>query len=179
MAGPQSKRRCSGRGTFARPRSAAGLDDLLLYLPADDFLPLIPYDGLNGFADIIMSYLQRPAAVARVHLFANSYTPNVLTVVGDFTESAAVGLGPIPLPAPINRGVDEGAKDVWEFPTVNWTATGLGLPAVVYGMWVDCLDPITAGTRVLWAQRFVSPVALVAAGDQVKFTLSLGFNQCD
>lgn len=147
-------------------------------LPPSAFLPVIPYDGLNGFSEAVWWAVGNGRNSSRIHLFGNDYTPGVNTVVSDFQEATAGGLAAIPLPMPTNKGIDGFGKDVWVFPSAAWTTTGPGLPAVVWGYWVDYFSPLSNQTRLLWAQRLVSPWGSWMAGQTLNFVPSCGFNQC-
>jgi hypothetical protein len=114
----------------------------------------------------------------RVHLFANDYQPDANTVLASFIELSGAGYLPKPTGNPTNLGVDLTRRDVWQFPDLIWTATGVGLPVIAYGYWVDFLDPLTGGTRVLWAQKFQAAQALWLAGQTIRFALSWGGKQC-
>lgn len=140
--------------------------------------PLIPYQGLNGFMDIIMFAIQNGRLNSAVHLFTNDFVPDVNTRKTDFVETNAGGMGGQALPIPTNIGVDVTGCDIWLFPQMVYTATGPNLPAVLYGFWVDCTDPITALTTLLWCQRFENAQAAIAVGNTVKFVPSLGMAQC-
>jgi hypothetical protein len=141
-------------------------------------LPVIPDDGLIGHMDLLVWGLANGNNNCRIHLFANDYRPAPNTVLGSFTELIGAGYAPLPTGNPVNLGVDVARRDVWQFPETIWTALGIGLPVVAYGYWVDFTDPLTGGTRVLWAQRFQSPQVMLHAGDVIKFALSWGGKQC-
>ena len=141
-------------------------------------LPVIPFDGVLGVADIVMLYLGARASNSMVRLFTNPYTPTNASVRASFIEATNSGLAGQPLLAPTNKGIDATNKDVWTFPQPTWTSDASFLPQVVYGFWVDAIDPLTGGLRVFWAQRFPVPWATWMAGQTLTFQLSFGFNQC-
>lgn len=148
-------------------------------VPAPPLLypPVIPDQGVQAFMDIVISAIRGGGLVSRVHLFQNWYTPNRLTTLVPFVEATFGGYGAQVLGQPFAGNLTPEGLQPWTWPMSTWTATGAGLPQAIYGFWVDVLDPITLTTRVLWTQRFVAPVVLVAAGNPVQFTLSLGGRQ--
>jgi hypothetical protein len=128
--------------------------------------------------DVLMYSIQGGKLNSKVHLYNNDYTPSTSSILANFTETLVAGLSAKPLPTMQNLGIDASGNDVWISPQITFVATGVGLPDVIYGFWVDFTDPITAGTRVFYAQRFETPMAIIAAGNKVQFMLSLGGKQC-
>jgi hypothetical protein len=142
------------------------------------YLPVVPNDGLIGFTDVIVQAIANGNNNSRIHLYANDYWPYPGTLLGDFVELVGAGYLPAVPGDPSNLGVDVTRRDVWLFPETVFTANPSGLPVLAYGYWLDFFDPLTAVTRVLWAQRFQAPQALLVAGQQIRFTLSFGGAQC-
>lgn len=139
--------------------------------------PVIPDQGVEAFMDIVIAAIRNGGLTSRVHLFQNWYTPNRLTTPALFVEATFGGYGAQVLGQPLPGNFTPAGLQPWTWPMSTWTATGAGLPQAIYGFWVDAVDPITNQPRVLWTQSFVNPVVLVAAGNPVKFTLSLGGRQ--
>ena len=141
-------------------------------------LPIVPNDGIIGWTDILVQALRTGGKNCKVHLYANDYYPQFDSVVCSFVESVFGGYTSQDLGNPTNLGIDVTRRDVWIFPESSWIASGLGLPIISYGYWVDFDDPLTGGKRVLQAQRFFSPQTLFLAGQKIKFVLSWGGAQC-
>lgn len=138
----------------------------------------IPDDGVVGFMNVLMFSIQGGRLSSKVHLFQNDFVPTRSSTVASFVESTAGGMASQPLSTPASWGFDTDHREIWFFPQTIFTATGPGLPAALYGYWVDFTDPMTATKRVLWYQRFNNPRAAVAAGNTVKFVMSVGGKQC-
>jgi hypothetical protein len=143
-----------------------------------DYPAIIPDEGSVMFADIITAYIQGGSHNAKIHLFSNDLVPVRATVLGDFTDSVAGGMFPQVVAVPVNGGVDAAGKDILLWPQQTWTATGAGLPAIVYGYYVAADDPLTGLQRLMWCQRFQVPQAIIAAGNKIFVQLSLGTKQC-
>lgn len=139
---------------------------------------VIPVDGVDGMTAAVIAWLNNPASNARIRLYTNVYTPVPASVPGSFVEASFGGYAPMPLGAPVELPILPGGRVIWQWPMVTWTATGGGLPVMVHGMYVTFLDPLTSAVRVGWAQRFQSAQGLWAAGQTVRFTLSLGGREC-
>jgi len=125
-------------------------------------LPVIPFDGQIGYMDVLVWSLRNGLHNCKIRLYSNDYWP--------VKESVRAN--------PTNLGTDVTGRNVWKFPETLWTATGVGLPIIAYGYWIDFVDPLVGGTRILQAQRFQAPIAWIAAGDKVRFSLSWGGKQC-
>lgn len=128
--------------------------------------------------DVLVWALQNGLHGTRVRLYSNDYWPVKESVRASFTELSGGGYVAKPTGIPVNLGTDVTGRNVWQFPETLWTATGAGLPVVAFGYWVDFIDPLTGGTRVLQAQRFNAPIAWLNVGDKVRFSLSWGGKQC-
>lgn len=140
-------------------------------------LPVIADVGKIGFMAAIMSQLRSGANNAKVKLFTNNYTPLASSVLADFTEATFGGYVALATPTAADAGVIPGGLDNWIFGALTWTASGAGLPITIYGYWVQFDNPITLAPTLLWAQRFDTPQALIAAGNTISFVLSLADNQ--
>lgn len=140
-------------------------------------LPIIPYDGRTGRMDITILNLAGGNNSAMVHLFQNSFTPDLNSVVADFTESTWAGYSALPTPPATDNGIDGGGRDIWVFDPLTF-GPATGMPSeVVYGYWIDYLDPLTATVRLDSFQLFDIPIAISLAGQTVGFTLSWSGNQ--
>lgn len=128
--------------------------------------------------DVLVWALRNGQHSCVARLFSNDYQPDVNTTRTNLLELVGAGYGPNSLGNPTNLGIDITGRDVWLFPEVVWTATGIGLPVIAYGYWIDFLDPLTGGTRILQVQKFFQPQAFIAAGNQIRFTPSWGGKQC-
>lgn len=140
-------------------------------------LPVIPDAGNVTFMTALLLQLKSGANDAKVHLYTNNLAPVRETVLTDFTEAVAAGLEALATPAAVDVGINAAGVDVWTFSPLTWSAGGSGLPVVVYGYYVDWLNPITLQRQLWWAQKFDVPQALTGAGQTVSFTLSIGGDQ--
>lgn len=140
--------------------------------------PVIPYCGRAGFADLAVGSLRAGANSSRVSIFGNDFWPTDSSTLANFVGLTATGLTSQPLPATTTFGFNAGGRAIWQFATINFTAAGSGLPAVGYGYWVDCIDPITSTRVLLWYQRWDQPFAWLAPGNNYPLNLSLGGTQC-
>lgn len=140
--------------------------------------PLIPQDGKVAFGRIFVPWIADGAHSAQVHLFENDYTPTPASTLVDFVECSAGGLGVMPTPPATEQLVGLTGPSNWIFDAVTFTATGTGLPTMIFGYYVDFADPIDVTRRILWCQRFDSPQAAVNAGDEITFIPNLGSTQC-
>jgi len=141
-------------------------------------LPLIPQNGKAAMLRTVMVAIKNGANAAKVHLFENDYTPVLTSMVGDFVECSVGGMSVMPLPQATEQPLLASGPANWIFDLVTFTPSGVGLPGLVYGYWVDFLEPSTATTMLLWAQRFDSPQAIVTVADKVEFTPNLAGTQC-
>ena len=138
---------------------------------------IIPDVGKQNLLAQLMARIAAGGQNAAVHLYQNPYVPVESTVLGDFVESTFDGYAPLPLPAAADQGINPSDIDVWTFDPLQWTAaSGVGLPQIQYGYWVDCLLP-GGGTQLLWCQAFDEPWGLASAGQTIQFLLSLGSGQ--
>lgn len=142
------------------------------------FEPIIPNAGLLTFSDIVMSWIGGGANAAKVHLFSNDYAPDAATTLSSFAEASNAGLTARPTPTPTRLGLDPLGRVDWIFPTVSFTITAGPYPAYVFGFWVDCTDPETDLTGLLWAQRFPTGFVFRQAGDAIQVNMFQSFGQC-
>lgn len=141
--------------------------------------PLIPDCGVQLATATLIKQIQGGGLSSQVEFFSNPGPPLTrATVYGDLTLVAAGGLTAKPLPVPTDGGVNLYHRDIWTFPTINFTATGAGLPVVGYGYAVSYLHPFTGVRTLFWVQRFDTFFTWVNAGDNYPLNLSFGGNQC-
>lgn len=143
-----------------------------------NFEPVIPNAGLQTYSDIVIGWISGGLHDAKIHLYQNDYFVVPGSVLSDFVEATNPGLTGKPLPVPVQFGLDLNGRFDWIFPTVTFTITAGPFPAYAFGFWVDCLDPITGLTGLLWAQRFPTGVAFHASGDAVPVNMFQSFGQC-
>lgn len=143
-----------------------------------EFPSILPTDGASGMMAAVVQWLQNPLSASRVHLYQNDYVPTAAAVPASFTEPVAAGLGPIPMGVPTVLPIGPGGRVIYQWPQSVWTASGAGLPQIVFGYWVSFLDPVSMVSRVGWAQRFQSQQGLWTPGQTVKLMLSLGGKMC-
>lgn len=139
--------------------------------------PVIPSAGLQNLMEQIMARINNGGQSSALHLFANDITPGMDTVAADFVENDFDGYAAIPLPLAVDNGVTEG-QDIWTFPLCVFASTGVPLPQLTYGYWVDCIRPTTGGPEILWAPRFPNPWAWTAPGQSLPIPLTLGDMLC-
>lgn len=139
--------------------------------------PIIPDQGKTTFMDLVVPAIDGGTNTAKIRLFQNNYTPVTGTVIAALTEATFGGYAGVSTPVATDSGVIPGGVDNWIFGSVTFTATGATLPQTIYGYWVECVDPLLAATKILWAQRFDTPQALTAAGQTISFVLSLAGTQ--
>lgn len=142
------------------------------------WLPVIPWAGVQTWSDLAMWQLIQPLTGAKVSLFTNFYQPESQSALANFTAPTAGGLLPIQLPTPTRLPVDNCGRARWQFPNIVFTATGPGLPEMIWGYYVYCRDPWTGQAGLLWAQRLINAWGFVSAGQQLSIPLSTSFAQC-
>lgn len=136
-------------------------------------MPLkIPNEGeawlLDRFTDYIVNGLGQEATL---YLFSNDLTPDENTVLGDCTDSGLDGqalTGPVVTP-----DGDAGGRAVCDFDLQEWVSPAGTI--TVYGYWVQ-ENPSPAGFKLLWAERFSSPIDLVYGGVPLHITPQLKFS---
>lgn len=108
---------------------------------------------------------------ATLRLFTNNITPSASSVIGDFTEAAVGGYAAKTL-TPANWAVDSGGETT--APDQDFSATGADI--VVYGWYLEVLDPENGTTpMVLAAERDANaPVTIPDGG--VPYRVSPSFN---
>lgn len=116
-------------------------------------------------------YRSAKAQMPQVHLYGADIGFALGMTLADLLliESAWGGYAPLPLKTPVDAGEDLAGDDLTTFAETLWTADGSGLPAMIYGYWVDLL---CAGLtrRLAWIERFPAPVLMADAGDAVAIT---------
>lgn len=138
--------------------------------------PLLTYEGYSGLMGACVAAIAAGANGSRVRLWQNDYTPTRLTLWYDFVEATFAGYAPIPVSAAIDKGVTALMIDVWEFAKVKFVMTALP-PQVVYGYWIDFVNPLTSIRQSLWCKRFDAPFLFNAIGVSLPLTLTPGFRQ--
>lgn len=146
--------------------------------PGRHFGPRIPFAGLQTYSDIVMAWIGGGAHHAKIHLFANDFWPNNATVLADFIEATNPGLTAQPTPAATPVGIDVVDRYDWTFAAVTFTVSGGPYPAAVYGYWIDCDDPVTGQTGLLWFERFPSGIAFNFAGQSYTINPFHSFGMC-
>jgi len=146
--------------------------------PSPNFLPVIPQAGLIAMGDLVIWAMQQPAVAPQCQLYINEYVPTASSTLASFTITTAGGLGAQSLGVPTNLGIDHWGRADWQWPTLTYTATGTGLPILVWGYVVSCTDPITGMPAILWAQRLPTGFGFVAPGDSLPLVLRLSLGQC-
>ena len=107
-----------------------------------------------------------------LHLFDNNHTIVETTLLGDLTEIAYGGYLDVPLNGATNGGIDASDRDTWNWPNATFTATSTsGLPVTAYGYYVTD----NAGTTLLWAENFASPIPFAVVGDGFTLAVNLSF----
>jgi len=139
--------------------------------------PVIPDEGKTCFMGILLNQIKSGGSSGKVFLYTNNFTPTTSTVLADLTPAAAGGMTEQATPAATDSGVFPAGVDNWIFSPITFTATGAGLPETYYGYGVKAVDPITAASLLLWAQKFDVPQLIIAAGQTVPFVLSLAGTQ--
>lgn len=142
------------------------------------FFPVIPVAGEETYSDLVMGWISGGANAAKIHLYANDYVPDRTTVLANFVEATNPGLTAKALPVAVKVGSDPRGRFNWTFPTITFTITAGPYPAYVFGFWVDCNDPVTGLTGLLWAQRFPTGFAFHAGGDSLPVNIFQSFGQC-
>jgi hypothetical protein len=139
--------------------------------------PVIPYDGKIGINTVLLGQLMSGGLTAFVRLYQNNYVPVAGTLNSDFVECTWPGYAGQPTPAAVDQGINGLGQDVWQFgPTTFGPATGTP-SQVVYGYWVEFVDPVSHAKRVWFAQQFDVPFGVTAAGQTVGFTMTWSDNQ--
>jgi hypothetical protein len=99
-----------------------------------------------------------------LRLFANDFTPDPASVLGDFTESSFTGYAPESLSGLFGSPVKI-TDGEWQIQTdpIPFSCSG-GSPQVVYGAYVD------DGADVIFSARFDAPITMTSGAS---FTLQL------
>lgn len=139
--------------------------------------PILTYEGYSGLMGACVASIAIGANGSRVRLFQNNFTPNRLTLWSDFVEATFPGYVPISVPAAIDQGITSVLMmDVWDFAKVTFSLSALP-SQVVYGYWIDFVNPLTHLRQSLWCKRFDSPFLFNAIGVSLPLTLTPGFRQ--
>lgn len=138
--------------------------------------PLLTYEGYQSLMGGALASFAAGANAARVRLFKNNLTPTKDSIWTDFVEADFSGYLPIPVPSAVDQGLTPAHIDVWKFAKVTFVISALP-QQVVYGYWVDHLNPYTSLRRSLWCQRFDAPFLFSAPGVSLPVTLTPGFRQ--
>ncbi len=142
------------------------------------WLPILPTAGILTLGDLAVWALSQPGVNPICTLFTNEYQPVATSTLANFTPATAPGIGSQPLGAPTRMGVDPYGRANWTWPTLNYMASGGGLPVQIWGWVVSCTDPVTSAPALLWAQRLPGSFAFVAAGNTLPVVLQLSLGQC-
>lgn len=127
--------------------------------------------------NVLLAALANGGHGSEVHLFQNTYVPDHLAVVGDFVECTWPGYVALPLPAATDSGISLGGQDVRMFAPLAFGPSSTAAMQMVYGYWVDFVDPVTLVRTIWFAQKFDVPLGITAIGQIVQFILSLGCSQ--
>jgi len=96
---------------------------------------------------------------AKVHLYANDFTPDDQSVIGDFVEATYTGYAPSTVVVWSAAGYAPNGRPTLPGGTKTFVSgSPLLIANTVYGYYVTD----TAGTKLLWSERFVTPVIISA-----------------
>lgn len=109
------------------------------------------------------------ACFFRIRLFKNDFTPDVDSVLGDFTEADFTGYSGFQACAWLAAVINGAGKGIIVAAPLLWTAGVIGTGNTIYGYYV------TEGgdTVVSYAERFASPIVIASVGDFVVVTPSV------
>lgn len=107
----------------------------------------------------------------RIRLYKNNLTPDEDTVYGDMTECDFSGYAQVTPSFGAASVVSHKGKIV-DSAARNFTHNGGGTSNTVYGYYV--VD--STGTRLLWVERFASPITMANSGDQIQLTAAFTAN---
>ena len=141
-------------------------------------LPVIPLAGQLTYSHIVINWIANGANNAQVHLFSNNLEILPTTTLANFVGVTNPGLTPQPTPVAINDGPNNVGQYVWRFAPITFTAAGGPYPLLVWGYWIDVVDPVTGLQALLWAQSFPTGVAFLRNGDSYTFNLFQVFGTC-
>ncbi|MHB8735440.1 MAG: hypothetical protein ACYC6M_09085 [Terriglobales bacterium] len=115
------------------------------------------------------------APALELRLFQTPVVVTNQTVESQLSEVTAPGYAPVGLVAANWSGSTTGGIAVYNYPVIQITFTGQGVPAqTVYGHWIR--DTLTA--QLLWAQTWVTPYAIPPGGGSVFLTPTWQDQQC-
>lgn len=157
----------------AMARSLLPPEEAVLAFPA-----LIPADGVTANMEILLAAINGGGLMSQVGLWTNNIVPSDTTTYGNFVLATAAGLLAVALGVGTFQTTDAYGRSIWQWPQNVFTAAGGGLPQIAYGYVVSYVSPLSNLRRVGWCQKFQNPQVCNLAGDQIKFTLSLGGRQC-
>lgn len=113
-----------------------------------------------------------PSQTPQLHLFKNSYTPVVGTLLSDLTEATFPGYAPINLTlgsTPTINGSDQGQyqwlANTWTCSTTFGGETEVG--------WYITIKDLTGTPQLFMVEKFSAGVLVMNSGDQVQFDLTL------
>jgi hypothetical protein len=138
--------------------------------------PIATLEGYSGLMASLVRGLLAGANGTLVRLFANNLYPTQASVWTDFEEASFAGYAPQPFSTAIDQGLNPDAVDVWRFAAVAWTLTALPTQ-VVYGYWIDWINPVTSLRQSLWCQRFDSPYLFDLPSRTLTLVATPGFSQ--
>lgn len=146
--------------------------------PDPAWLPVVSAEGMQTWSDLAIWALQFIQSGAEVALFTNFYQPQSDSTYANFILATAAGVGPQTLPAAVSKGINPAGRALWKWPVVTFTASGAGLPELIWGYVVSCIDPFSGQRQMLWAQRLVNSFGFVNPGDALPIPLALSLGQC-
>lgn len=103
----------------------------------------------------------------KVHLYRNNYTPVESSLAANFTEANYEGYASQNVTGWTDATLVSNRGQTTADPNVFVHSAG-STSNEIYGYWIE--DPADAGS-VLWAEKFLSPITLAAAGDALALFL--------
>jgi hypothetical protein len=140
--------------------------------------PIVTFEGYSGLMGALLRSIANGGNNSKIRLFSNNYFPTQSSTWSDFVEASFSGYSAIPMPSVLNEGLNPNELDVWDFAQVQFVMTAAP-SQVVYGYWIDFIDPNTLLRCSLWCQRFDSPFVFYGAGAKLPVILTPGFSQGD
>lgn len=125
---------------------------------------VIPQEGEKQLLDMLIG--GDTFADVRLRLYKNNYTPVAGSVYSDFTSADFSGYAQ-ETPSFGAATLVNGKGTITDSAARDFEHNGGGTANTIYGYYVV----ESVANKILWAERFGSPVLLTVAGDKVTITL--------
>lgn len=133
---------------------------------------IVPEEGQKKLLDMLVGATGFTGV--RLRLYKNNYTPVAGSVYSSFTEADFSGYAGV-TPSFSAATIVNGKGNIQDSAARDFTHNGGGTANTVYGYYV-----VESGsTKILWAERFPSPLLMSVGGDKITITLSFSMGSAN